>query len=106
ISVRVKSDRLCATLSTTIQIDSRSRGTLMKRKLVSRAIPSALVAGGLIIASAVSATAAGDDSTSSTDTSSGGLGSVLTDTVDAVAGKDGAVDTTLTQVGETVGQVT
>ena len=66
----------------------------MKRKLVSRALPSALVAGGLIVASAVSASAAEGGATSSDDHAPGGLGSVLTDTVDAVAGKDGAVDTT------------
>lgn len=77
----------------------------MKRKFVSRALPSALVAGGLLVAGTMSATAA-DDAGSSTEQTQSGLGGLLTGTVDAVVGEDGVVDTTLTQVGETVGQVT
>jgi hypothetical protein len=76
----------------------------MKRKFVSRALPSALVAGGLIIAGATSATAA--DETPSTEQSTGGLGGLLTGTVDSVVGQDGAVDSTLNQVSDTVEQVT
>ncbi|MCP2264168.1 hypothetical protein ACFQHV_20595 [Promicromonospora thailandica] len=77
----------------------------MKRKFVSRAIPSAIVAGGLLVAGAMSATAA-DDGTPKVEQSQGGLGGLLTGTVDAVVGDDGVVDTTLTQVTDTVGQVT
>ncbi|MEU4365599.1 hypothetical protein [Promicromonospora sp. NPDC023987] len=76
----------------------------MKRKFVSRALPSALVAGGLIIAGATSATAA--DESPNAEQSTGGLGGLLTGTVESVAGKDGAVDTTLNQVSDTVEQVT
>ena len=76
----------------------------MKRKFVSRALPSALVAGGLIIAGATSATAA--DETPNGGQSTGGLGGLLTGTVESVVGKDGAVDTTLNQVSDTVEQVT
>jgi len=78
----------------------------MKRKFVSRALPSALVAGGLLVAGAMSASAADGSSASSTEQSTGGLGGVLTGTVDAVLGDDGAVDSTLNQVTDTVGQVT
>lgn len=76
----------------------------MKRKFVSRALPSALVAGGLIIAGATSATAA--DETQSAGQPTGGLGGLLTGTVDSVVGQDGAVDSTLDQVSDTVEQVT
>ncbi|MFD2792653.1 hypothetical protein ACFS27_03735 [Promicromonospora vindobonensis] len=76
----------------------------MKRKFVSRALPSALVAGGLIIAGATSATAA--DESPNAEQSTGGLGGLLTGTVDSVVGKDGAVDSTLNQVSDTVEQVT
>lgn len=75
----------------------------MKRKFVSRALPSALVAGGLILAGATSATAADD---TPVEHSTGGLGGLLTGTVDSVVGKDGAVDSTLNQVSDTVEQVT
>lgn len=77
----------------------------MKRKLVSRALPSALVAGGLLVAGTMSATAA-DEAGRAAEQTQSGLGGLLTGTVDAVVGEDGVVDTTLTQVGETVGQVT
>ncbi len=77
----------------------------MKRKFVSRALPSALVAGGLLVAGAMSASAA-EESASSTEQSTGVLGGVLTGTVDAVLGDGGAVDSTLNQVTDTVGQVT
>ncbi|MFC8797479.1 hypothetical protein ACFT2C_07080 [Promicromonospora sp. NPDC057138] len=77
----------------------------MKRKFVSRALPTAIVAGGLLVAGAMSASAAGE-STSNLDQSTGSLGGLLTDTVDAVVGEDGAVDSTLNQVTDTVGQVT
>jgi hypothetical protein len=73
----------------------------MKRKFVSRALPTAIVAGSLLVAGAMSASAA-DESSSDT----GGLGGLLTGTVDAVVGEDGAVNSTLNQVTETVGQVT
>lgn len=76
----------------------------MKRKLVSRALPSVLVAGGLLVTGTVSATAA-DGATSSVEQSAG-LGDLLSGTVDAVVGKGGAVDSTLTQVTDTVEQVT
>jgi hypothetical protein len=78
----------------------------MKRKFVSRALPAALVAGGLLVAGAMSASAADESSAPSTDQSTGGLGGVLSGTVDAVLGDDGAVDSTLNQVSDTVGQVT
>ncbi|WP_369374902.1 hypothetical protein AB1046_10130 [Promicromonospora sp. Populi] len=78
----------------------------MKRKFVSRALPSVLVAGGLIVAGSTSAMAAGENTTAKVEQSTGGLGDVLTGTVDAVVGKGGAVDSTLKQVTETVGQVT
>ncbi|MFD6449027.1 hypothetical protein ACFWEJ_28255 [Promicromonospora sp. NPDC060204] len=77
----------------------------MKRKLVSRALPSVLVAGGLLVTGTVSATAA-DGATSSVEQQSAGLGDLLSGTVDAVVGKGGAVDSTLTQVTDTVEQVT
>lgn len=77
----------------------------MKRKFVSRALPSAIVAGGLIVAGAMSATAA-DEGSRNVEQSTGGLGGLLTDTVDAVVGADGAVNSTLNQVNDTVGQVT
>lgn len=77
----------------------------MKRKFVSRALPSAIVAGGLLVAGAMSASAA-DESAPNVEQSTGGLGGLLTDTVDAVVGEDGAVNSTLNQVTETVGQVT
>lgn len=78
----------------------------MKRKFVSRALPSALIAGGLLVAGGMSATAADESKASSTEQSAGGLGDALTGTVDAVLGDDGAVDSTLNQVTDTVGQVT
>jgi hypothetical protein len=78
----------------------------MKRKFVSRALPSALVAGSLLIAGAMSASAADENATPSTEQSTGGLGDALTDTVDAVVGDGGAVDSTLNQVTDTVEQVT
>jgi hypothetical protein len=78
----------------------------MKRKFVSRALPSALVAGGLLVAGGMSASAADESGASSAEQSTGGLGGVLTGTVDAVLGDDGAVDSTLNQVTDTVGQVT
>jgi hypothetical protein len=78
----------------------------MKRKFVSRALPSALIAGGLLVAGGMSATAADESGASSTEQSTGGLGGALTGTVDAVLGDDGAVDSTLDQVTDTVGQVT
>lgn len=77
----------------------------MKRKLVSRALPSVLVAGGLLVTGTISATAA-DGATSSVEQQSGGLGDLLSGTVDAVVGTGGAVDSTLTQVTDTVEQVT
>ncbi|WP_454858724.1 hypothetical protein [Promicromonospora soli] len=77
----------------------------MKRKFVSRALPTAIVAGSLLVAGAMSASAA-DESTSNVDQSTGGLGGLLTGTVDAVVGEDGAVDSTLNQVTDTVEQVT
>ncbi|WP_026365423.1 hypothetical protein [Promicromonospora sukumoe] len=77
----------------------------MKRKLVSRALPSVLVAGGLLVTGGMSATAA-DGAPSSVEQSAGGLGDVLSGTVDAVVGKGGAVDSTLGQVTDTVEQVT
>lgn len=77
----------------------------MKRKFVSRALPSALVAGGLLVAGAMSAAAAGE-STSNVEQSTGGLAGALTGTVDAVVGDGGAVDSTLNQVTDTVEQVT
>lgn len=76
----------------------------MKRKFVSRALPSVIVAGGLLVAGTMSATAA--DDTPTAGQSQGGLGGLLTDTVDAVVGEDGVVDSTLNQVTDTVGQVT
>lgn len=78
----------------------------MKRKFVRRALPSALVAGGLLVAGAMSASAAEESSASSTEQSTCGLGGVLSGTVDAVLGDGGAVDSTLDQVTDTVGQVT
>jgi hypothetical protein len=78
----------------------------MKRKFVSRALPSALVAGGLLVAGGMSASAAEESTASSVEQSTGGLGGALSGTVDAVLGDDGAVDSTLTQVTDTVGQVT
>lgn len=77
----------------------------MKRKLVSRALPSVLIAGGLLVTGTVSATAA-DDAPASVEQPAGGLGDVLSGTVDAVVGKGGAVDSTLGQVTDTVEQVT
>lgn len=77
----------------------------MKRKFVSRALPSAIVAGGLLVAGGMSASAA-DESAPNVEQSTGGLGGLLTDTVDAVVGEKGAVSTTLNQVSDTVDQVT